>query len=419
MLKYGKSEIVVAVDIGTSKICVAIAESDEAGNIILLGHGERNSNDSVIKGEITDMDKAMVQFREALSDAEESADVEVSPSDNIYVAVTGNHIHTYKGVGSELISPEERVVSEEHMNKAMINAQIVPHHQPDERVLDAIGGHFVIDGKIRCENPLNQVAHKLEVHSRIIYGNNNRIETFLAPLKDVGLDNSTPVFSGIASAFPLVSDDEHKQGTLFIDMGAGTTEYITFYNPGILSSDVLSVGCDHIANDLAIALDLPFNPVCRELLIKSISETEANVPFIEIAGSIGSRKLPMQTIQKVIDMRLRESFEIIKRRLDEEHLLQNIGAGIVFTGGGALIPVAEDILKDVFKLPVRVVDDAISSGFGGAVSGLESPRYTTLLGLLQFAVLSSEKGSIMTKIDRSVNSFIKSFFKKTLNALKF
>lgn len=418
MLKYGKSEIVVAVDIGTSKICVAIAESDESGNIIVLGHGERSSDDSVVKGEITDMDKAMTRFRDALSDAEESAGVEIGP-DNIYVGVTGNHIHTYKGVGSELISNEEHVVSEEHMNKAMQNAQIVPHHLPGERVLDAIGGHFVIDGKLRCENPLNQVAHKLEVHARIIYGNNNRIETFLAPLHDVGLDKPIPVFSGIASALPIISDDEHKQGALFIDMGAGTMEYITFYNPGILSSDVLPVGCDHIANDLAIALELPFNPVCRELLIKSLSETDSSLQFMEIPGALGNRKLPMQTIQKVIDMRLRESFEIIRKRLEEENLLQNIGAGIIFTGGGALIPVAEDILKEVFKLPVRVVGNEIPSSFGGAISGLESPRYTTLLGLLQFAVLSSEKGSIMTKIDRTVNSFIKSFFKKTWKALKF
>lgn len=419
MLKYGNSEIVVAVEIGTSKICVAIAESDESGNIILLGHGERSSDDSVIKGEIVDMDKAMVQFREALSDAEESADIEISSSYSIYVGITGSHIHTYKGMGSELISSEDHIISEEHMNKAMMNAQIIPHHEPGERVLDAIGGHFVIDGKVQCENPLNQVGHKLEVHSHIIYGNNNRIETFLAPLKDVEFDNPTPVFSGIASAFPLVSDEEHRQGTLFIDMGAGTTEFITFYNPGILSSDVLAVGCDHIANDLAIALDLQFKPVCRELLIKSVVDFDPDLQFIEIPGSLETRKLPVQTIQKVIDMRLRETFEIIKSRLDEEGLMSSIGAGIVFTGGGALIPVAEDILKDVFQLPVRVVDQTLPSGFGGAVSELESPRYSMLLGLLQFAVLSSEKGSLITKIDRSLNSFIKSFFKKTFKVFKF
>ncbi len=417
MLKYGKSEIVAAVELGTSKICVAIGESDESGNILLLGHGEKSSDDSIFKGEITDMNKAMARFRDALSDAEGSAGVEIG-SENIYVGVTGSHIRAYQGVGSELISPEERVVTEEHINTAMQNSQVVSH-QPDDILLDAIGGHFIIDGTVRSENPLNQAAHKLEAHSHVIYGNKNRIESFLTPLRDVGFDKPIPVFSGIASAYSVISEEEQQQGTLFIDMGAGSTEYITFYNPGVLSSGVLSVGCDHIANDLAIALELPLNPVCRDMLVKSLSETESNLQFLEIAGALGARKIPMQTVQKVIDMRLRETFEVIKKKIDEKNLLQNIGAGIVFTGGGALIPPAEDILKEVFKLPVRVAENCVPSNFSGAISGLESPRYAALLGLLDFGITHSRSGSLMSKLDRNLNTFIKSFFKKTWKALKF
>ena len=417
MLKHGHSEVVAAVDIGTSKICVIIGEADNSGNIMVLGHGERSSDDSLCKGEITDMNKAVFRFREALSDAEESADVELG-QDNIYVSVTGSHITSYKGVGSVPISGEERIVTEEHINEALQNAQVVSHQQ-DEKQIDAIGGHFVIDGRMHSDNPLNQVAHKLEVHSHIIYGNRNRIDTFLAPLHDVSLDNALPVFSGIASAFATVSDEEHKQGTLFIDMGAGTTEFVTFYNPGVLSSGVLSVGCDHIANDLSIALELPFTPVCRELLVKTASLKEDDQQFIEIPGSLGSRKIPMQTIHKVIDMRLRETFEIMKKQLEEEGVLNSIGAGIVFTGGGALIPAAEEILKEVFKVPVRVAGKTVPSNFGGAVSGLESPRYSALLGLLHFGIMRSDSGSLITKLDRDINTFIKSVFNKTLKALKF
>ena len=155
------------------------------------------------------------------------------------------------------------------------------------------------------------------------------------------------------------------------------------------------------------------------MLVKSLSETESNLQFLEVSGALGDRKIPMQTVQKVIDMRLRETFEIIKKRLDDENLLQNVGAGIVFTGGGALIPVAEDILKEVFKRPVRVVKNSVPSNFSGAISGLESPRYTVLLGLLQFGVMSSSSGSLINKLDRNLNTFIKSFFQKTWKALKF
>lgn len=417
MLKYGNSETVAAVDFGTSKICVIIGETDASGNIIVLGHGERASDDVVCKGEISDMEKAAFLFQEALSDAEDSAGVEIG-SDNIYVGVTGNHITAYKGVGSVPIPSDERVVNEDHINKALENAQVVSH-PPEERMIDAIGGHYVIDGRHRCENPINQVAHKLEVHSHIICGNRNRIETFLTPLRDVGLESSNPVFSGIGSAYSVVSDEEHKKGTLFIDMGAGTTEFIVFYNPGISYSEVLSVGCDHIANDLSIALELPFSPVCRELLISFTKPGMSEKPFIEIPGALGSRKIPSNTVSKVVEMRLRETFEIMKEKLDYHDLLNGIGSGIVFTGGGSMIPAAEDILKDVFKLPLRIAGNTMPNNFGGAVSDLETPRYTALLGLLHFGIMSSNRGSIMTKLDRNINSFLKNTLQNTLKALKF
>jgi cell division protein FtsA len=417
MLKYGNTETVAAVDIGTSKICVIIGEADSSKNIIVLGHGERPSDDVVCKGEISDMEKAAFLFQEALSDAEDSAGVEIG-SDNIYVGVSGNHITAYKGVGSVPIPSDERVVNEDHINKALQNAQVVSH-PPEERIIDAIGGHYVIDGRHRCENPLNQAAHKLEVHSHIICGNRNRIETFLTPLRDVGLDAATPVFSGIGSAYSVVSDEEHKKGTLFIDMGAGTTEFIVFYNPGISYSEVLSVGCDHIANDLSIALELPFSPVCRELVVSSTKPGGSEKSFIEIPGALGPRKIPEHTVSKVVEMRLRETFEVIKEKLAYHELLNGIGSGIVFTGGGSMIPAAEEILKDVFKLPVRIAGNKMPDNFGGAVSDLESPRYTALLGLLHFGIMSSNKGSIMTKLDRNINSFLKNTLQNTLKALKF
>jgi cell division protein FtsA len=417
MLKYGKSEIVAAVEIGTSKICVIIGEADDSGNIMVLGHGEKSSDDSVCKGEIIEMEKAIYRFREALSDAEERAGVEIGP-ENIYIGVTGGHIRSYSGVGSEPISGEERVVTEEHIAKVLNNANFVSHG-PEEKSIDAIGGHFILDGKYRSENPLNQVAHKLEVHSHVICGNRNRIETFFTPLLDVGLEHPVATFSGLASAYSTVSDDEHKQGTLFIDMGAGTTEFMTFYNPGVLSSDVFLVGCDHIANDLAIALDLPFTPVCRDLLMKVVRMGDSDQSHIEIPGPLGPRKVPMNTIHKIIDMRLRETFELIKSKLAEDDLFRNIGAGIVFTGGGAMIPAAENILKEVFKLPVRIAGKTMPDNFGGAISGLESPRYSTLLGLLHFGIVRSNKGSLITKLDRNINSFMKSLVVKTWKALKF
>ena len=418
MLANGNSGIVAAVDIGTSKICVIIGEADASGNIMVLGHGERASEDSVCKGQIEDMDKASALFREALADAEESSGVELS-QENIYVGITGNHITSYKGVGSVLIPADEKVVSEEHINRALETAQVITYRQ-DEKIIDAVGGYFVIDGTHRCANPLNQAAHKLEVFSHIICGNRNRIDNFLMPLRDLGLDNHIPVFSGIGSAFSLVSDEEHKQGVLFINMGAGTTEYLLFSGPGIVSSGVIAVGSDHIANDLSVALELKFSPVCRELLqsFSKLQEQEHSPQFLQIPGAIGKRKIPYQTVEKVIDMRLRETFEFIKERLETEAVLPEIGAGIVISGGAAMIPETAMILREVFRLPVRTAGKTLPDNFGGAVSNLGSPGYSTLLGLLHFGIVTSSKGSLITKIDRNLNTFVKTALKKIVKSIK-
>lgn len=415
MLGRRNSEIVTAIEIGTSKICVIIGETDEEGNIIVLGSGERASEDSVCKGEIIDMQKAMGFFNEALADAEEAAGLDIEPH-NVYIGITGSHISSHHGVGSVPISNEDRQVNESHINDALQNAAVVSH-STEEIIIDVVAGHYLIDGR-RADNPLDQVAHKLESHSHIVCGNRNQVANFLAPAKDVHIDNPTPVFAGLASAMAVISDEEHKQGVLFIDIGAGTTEYILFYNPGIYESGVIAVGTDHIVNDLAIALELPFAPTCKDLVFSAGDKSKFKDGVIEIRGALGIRKIPEDTINKIISMRLLETFEILHEKLNSKGLLGSIGSGVVMTGGGATLPATEDIVKSVFKMPLRIVGSDLPSHFGGAVTDLSSPRYSMILGLLEYGVKRSNKGSLISKLDRNVNMFLRSGWKNIIRAIR-
>lgn len=416
MLKRGSSEIVTAVEIGTSKICVIIGEADDDGNIIVLGTGERASDDCICKGEIVDMQKALVLFNETLADAEEAAKTEIEPH-NVYVGVTGYHISTHPGVGSIPISNDDRRITEVHIKDALQNAAVVSHSS-DEVIIDAIGGHFIIDGKRQINNPLDQVAHKLESHSHIICGNRNQVENFLTPLKDAHIDHPTPVFSGLASAVSTITDDEHRQGALFMDIGAGTTEYILFYDPGIYESGVIAVGCDHIVNDLSIALELPFSPICKELLKATENKEKIKDGYFEILGALGTRKIPADTVNTIINMRLNELFTIIKERLNKRGLLNSAGAGIILTGGGSEISATKEIVSSVFNIPVRIAGHNLPNHFGGTVTELSSPRYAMILGLLEFGIQRSNKGSLITKLDRNVNMALRSAWKKAIRAFR-
>jgi cell division protein FtsA len=416
MLKRGSSEIVTAVEIGTSKIGVIIGEADENGNIIVLGHGERASDDCIFKGEIVDMQKTLPLFYEALADAEEAAGTEVEPH-NVYVGVTGYHITPHQGVGSVPISNDDRRITETHIQDALQNAAVVSHSS-DEIIIDAIGGHFIIDGKRQSNKPLDQVAHKLESHSHIICGNRNQVENFLTPLKDAHIDHPKAVFTGLASAVSVISDEEHRQGVLFIDIGAGTTEYILFYDPGIHESGVIAVGCDHIVNDLSIALELPFAPTCRNLLLSTEKKENIKDGYIEVLGALGTRQIPVDTIEKVINMRLNELFSIIHERLNKRGLLNTVGSGIVLTGGGAELGAVKEIVSSIFSIPVRISRGDLPDHFGGTVTELRSPRYSMILGLLEFGIQRSSKGSLIAKLDRNVNMGLRSAWKKTVRAFR-
>ena len=169
-------------------------------------------------------------------------------------------------------------------------------------------------------------------------------------------------------------------------MGAGTCEYIVIFNMGILASGVLPIGFEHLANDLSLGLDLPISD-CRKLLedetlAKYIQQAKE---FIEIKTSPrGMRKIPLRSFEKIIDLRLRETFQIIHEKLITQNILQTLNSGAVLAGGGALFPHTSALFSEVFRLPVRIgkpfaTNKTINS------TGIETPRYSTLWGILKFA----------------------------------
>ena len=416
MLTRGSSELVTAVELGSSKICVVLGESDDNGNVIVLGSGERGSEESIRKGEIHDMQKVIHLFNEALSEAEDSAGTEIEPH-NVYVSVSGANIRSYHGIGAVPVTGDERRVEQSHINDAVQNASVVSRGS-DEAVIEVIAGHFMLDGR-RVDTPLDQKGHKLESHCHIICGNSNVIDNLLTPAKDAHIDSPVPVFAGLASAMAMISDEVHAQGAVLLDIGAGTTEYLQFYNPGIRESGVVAVGCDHIVNDLAIALEIPFSPTARELFKAAGDPSKARDGFYQVPGHLGPRKIPRDTVAKIISMRVGELLDIVLERLDKRGgLQQNTGAGIVLTGGGTGIPGIEEAIAETFKMPVRAACDRVPEHFGGAVSSLASPRYSTVLGLLEYGLKRTNRGSIISKLDRNINKIIRSAWKNTIRAFR-
>lgn len=391
---FRRKDIITAVEIGTSKICVLIGECGEEEEPTIIGHGETPSEQSVRKGEIQDMETVIAKLSEAVEVAERAAGREIDRR-NIFLGVTGSHVRSQPGVGSIAISDEDRKVKRKHLEDVLQNAKSVASSQ-DTVVINSFDTCYILDGdeERRLSNPLNHVADRLSAMVHIIHGSKNRIESFHAALREVGFDDPPiPVFNGIATAYGVTTKDEQENGTLLIDVGAGTTEYVLLSESGIYHSGVLPIGGEHLANDLSLGLDLNL-ATCRKLLAgkNHLKNQNSDKTFLKVSGSVrgSARKIPVNSIEKIIDLRLRETFSIIRDELNQKRLLSKIASGVVLSGGVATLPQSTDILASVFKCPVRIGSPLNVSG---AVTDLSDSRYGTICGLLKYGriILEIEK----------------------------
>ena len=380
MGKYKR--VLSSIDMGTSRIRVAIGETDDStGGIRVIGYADKDSEGSVCKGEISDMEKAKGILDDAIRESERMADREIDPL-SIFVGITGAHIGGVDVAGSILIDSEDRKITTRHIGEALKIAKGSPL-SGDCSPLNSIDGCFVLDGTRHVNDPLGQTANKLEARSHIIYGKRNNINNFLNPIRELGFNLPKPVFNGLASALAVLTMDDFEHGVLVVDIGAGVTEYILFHNFMAVECGALTVGCDHIANDLSLGLEINF-PKAKSI-VKGNTAHELKLQgqsSIEIPGSLGTRQLPIHSVEKIIEMRIRETFEVVHESLKAHNLIQLLHNGIVICGGGANLPYTKEIASAVFEAPARI---GYAVDVGGPESLLKFPGNFTALGLLRHA----------------------------------
>jgi cell division protein FtsA len=420
---FQQHNIITAIEIGTSKICVLIGETSEEEKLSVIGFGEYPSNNSVIKGEIVDMDTALEQLTKAISDADKSSSRAINDSNIIAVSITGASILASQGSGAAFIHNDEKRIGEEEITTAVKTAQS-NNSQFDKTLINSFDSYFMLDGHKKVRNPLDMIAHKLEVYIHAVYCKTNQIENFYSLLRDAGFDDDpVPVFAGIASAYGVLTEEEKESGALLLDMGAGTCEYLAIFNMGILASGVLPVGFEHLANDLSLGLDLHISD-CRKLLRDGTinNHMEQRKTVIEIQTSPGGlRKIPLTSFEKIIDLRLRETFQIIHNKLTSQNILQNLSSGGVITGGGSQFPRCPEIFSEIFPLPVRIGKPFAANG---TTAGIENPRYSTIWGTLKFAeefnkiINSKQKTSLAEKMLNSADGAATRFLRSLSDVYK-
>ncbi len=399
-----KERIIVGLEVGTSKVCAVVGEVLDDGNIMVIGVGQANS-EGVRKGEIINIDAAVECIHAAVSDAEESAGVEIH---NVYASVSGGHIRSFNNRGTVAVTTDEREISEEEVRNVLLNAKAV-NIPMDHVVIHAIRQHFFVDGHDGIQNPVGMIGAKLEADVHVIYGVRTRLQNTIKCIKHVPLDVANIAVSGFASALAVLTSEHQQLGAVVIDMGGGTTDYIVYSEGTIQHSGVLAVGGDHITNDVAIGLRIPMNRA-ETLKVEHGSVTvPAEDEVITLKREVGlpDRQVSRQQLCRIMNLRAEETLTLVKKELEKHKLFDYLGAGVFITGGCARLDGMEPLAAQVFGLPVHI---GHSLTVGGPTSAIESPEYSTAIGLVRYALGSQrdqhQAPSALRKVGQSFQQLL-------------
>src|SRR5213082_4100541 len=246
------SNLMIGLEIGTSKICVVVGEGRPDGAIKILGVGQAPSR-GVRKGEIVDFETAMKCVHEAVVDAEQKSDVMIR---SVYVAVAGSHLHSFNNRGCVMLPEDRDEIDERDVEDVKINAREVSI-PAQNAFLHSIIQHYHVDGQDGVLNPVGMLGQKLEADFHIVHGVRTRIQNTIRCVKELPLDVEDVVFSALASAQVVLTQHQKNLGAVVVDIGGGTTDYIVYVDGAVKQSGVLAVGGDHITNDISMGLQIP------------------------------------------------------------------------------------------------------------------------------------------------------------------
>ena len=377
-MKNEKEEIIVGLDIGTSKICVLVGLKQPDSNIKILGMGTAISK-GLKKGCVLDIEHTAESVLSAINEAEDMADVEIN---HVLVSISGNHIKSFNSYGSVPISHDSYEITPSDVQKALDTAKAISIPM-EQMVFQVIPHHFTLDGQTGIKDPKGMSGVKLEAGVHVVTGSIATTQNIIKCLNRSDLEFEELVLGGIASAEATLSQEEIELGVVLIDIGGGTTDIVVYTDENIKYTDVLPGGGNQITNDIAIGLRVPLNKA--EEIKKTYgsalrSLVGASEEFI-VPGVFGRSSRTMQTrdLTAIVEARLEENFLMIKKKIEMSGLSEKIGAGIVVTGGSALMKDIEKLATKTFNIPTRI---GHVTNLNGMDSLLESPLYATAAGLL-------------------------------------
>jgi cell division protein FtsA len=380
MPKEEDKQILVGLDIGTSKVVAIVGElNSTTGSIDIIGLGAKKSN-GLKKGVVVNIEATVKSIKEAINDAELMAGCDINM---VSAGIAGNHIESLNSTG--IVAIRDNEVTDEDVGRVIDAARAVAI-PADRTILHIIPQEFIVDSHDGIKDPVGMSGTRLEVKVHIVTCAISASQNITKCVERCELEVQDVVLEQLASSYAVLTEDEKELGVCLVDIGGGTTDIAVFTHGSIRHTAVIPIAGDQVTNDISMALRTPMQHA-EELKIRyacALSQLASMDEVIEVpsVGERPPRRSSRLTLANVVEPRYAELFELVKDELQRSGFDDLIGAGVVLTGGSSKIEGVIDLGEEIFHKPVRL---GIPQGVGGLVDSIKTPIHATGVGLLLFA----------------------------------
>jgi cell division protein FtsA len=392
MLRKQDKNLIVGLDIGTSKVVALVGEIGEDGTVEVIGLGSHPSR-GLKRGVVVNIDSTVQSIQRAVEEAEMMAGCEIKA---VSAGISGGHVRSLNSNGIVAIRDGEVTQSDKDRVLDAARAVAIPS---DQKILHVLAQEYIIDGQDGIREPIGMSGVRLEARVHIVTGAESAAQNIIKCVRRCGLNDDELILQQVASSAAVLADDEKDLGVCLCDIGGGTTDIAVFVHGAIHHSAVIPIAGDQVTNDIAVALrtpthhaeDLKLRYACAMPQLANVNET-IEVPSV---GDRAPRRLERQTLAEVVEPRYEELFGLVQAELKRSGFENMIAAGVVLTGGGSRMEGAIELAEEVFNMPVRL---GIPQHVTGLVEVVRNPVYATGVGLLLEAARKAKAGPAQRSI---------------------
>ena len=385
MARDGK-DLIVGLDIGTSKVAALVASLGSDGALEILGMGSHASK-GLKKGVVVNIEDTVTAIQRALEEAELMADCKITSA---YAGIAGSHIKSFNSTG--MVAVKDREVSMQDVDRAIDTAKAV-NIPTDQQILHVLRQEFIIDGQEDVREPLGMSGVRLEVKVHNVTGAVSAAQNIVKCVRRCGLEVNDLILQPLASSRAVLSEDERDLGVCLIDVGGGTTDLAIFTHGAIRHTAVIPIAGDQITNDIAMALRTPTSEaesikIRHGVALRQLADANEMIEVPGI-GDRAPRTMSRQTLAEVIEPRVDELYQLVQKVLRDSGFEDLLSSGIVLTGGSSVMQGMVELGEEIFHMPVRI---GVPRYSGGLADVVRNPRYATAVGLLLEGVAQTQQG---------------------------